>query len=408
MPRSISVALVLSVITNFALAQADFRKGYIVNNAGDTLTGFIDYRENAKAFQSCDFKDSKSQIITAYSPKEIKGYGFLHDKIFESRKIAISETPVFLEALVKGPANLYTFKGTFWLEKGGSDLQQLTNEARETYVDGQKILKNSNQYIATINMLLNDCPDLRSSIQNVSLRERSLTNLIEKYNKCKGATIVAFKSEKPWAVLKAGITGGLNISHLSFQEKYSKWEYLHGSFEQSTVPLFGISLNLISPRISERFSLQTDALYSSPKYIHDTFYDRSTNTQENHVVIELQQLKVPISIRYTLAEKDVTPYFNFGISNTFHLSSSSTLESKTVVKQTNQTFSSKGEAFLMKKTQFGFWAGIGLQKSLGSKLAGFFELRYEQTNGIVSIQQQQNYLKSKITNFQLSIGIRMK
>ena len=197
--KRLILLLITICIAEFSFSQTDYRKGYVITNARDTLFGLVDYREKAKAYKSCDFKISKDQNAITYEPNSIVGYGFENDKFFQSREISIKNQPsqvVFLEVIVRGLVSLYKFEDTYFIEKGNDGLQQLINETNEVYVEGKRVLKNTNQHVGTINMLVFDCAEIRERVQKIKLDERVLTNLIEDYNRCKGEPGITFKAKQ--------------------------------------------------------------------------------------------------------------------------------------------------------------------------------------------------------------------
>jgi hypothetical protein len=164
--------------------------------------------------------------------------------------------------------------------------------------------------------------------------------------------------------------------------------------------MIGVSLDILSPRLSERISFHGNLLYLTSKYHKYTLFNNSSSVERNYVTIELQQIKVPIGFRYTFPKRELTPYFNAGVAGTIHLSSNSIwiqeVESNSVV------YTNENESRIINNKQFGLWGGFGVLKTINSKLNAFLELRYEQTNGI------RDFGESKISNFQLLIGIRTK
>jgi len=393
-------------------SQTDFREGYIITNAQDSIPGWIAYREGAKAFSVCDFQKVQGQGTVNYTASDIAGYGFINDKSFSSKSITVAdhEELVFLEVLVKGSMTLYNFKGTFWLEKEGK-LYVLKNELKETFVDDRKFLKSSNEHIAMLNILLADCAELRNKIQNVALREKPLTQLIKKYNACKGQIVVVYKEKKPWLKVNAGIAGGLNISQVTFKDEDKTHNYMNGTFTTSFSPVGGLSFGVTSPRVSELLSLNVEAFYTKSKYSHNSSFDRLTYIENNSVEVELQQLKLPISLRYTLPKRTFTPYFSIGAVFVRHLSSSSTRLEE--IKSDTQDHYYGGPAIFMKSGQFGIWAATGISKSISNTFDAFLDLRYERTNGVVAPKQDswfspQTYLGSHVANLQITLGIRTK
>lgn len=406
--KKLLLLIALIYITKFSFSQTDYRKGFVITNAGDTLSGLVDYREKAKAYKSCDFKASKVQNAITYEPGSIIGYGFENDKFFQSREISIKNQPsqvVFVEVIVSGLVSLYKFKDTYFIEKDNKGLQQLLNETKEVFIDGKRVLKNSNQYIGTINMLVSDCAEIRTKVQKIKLDQKALTNLIEDYNRCKEAPSITFKAKKPWTKARIGVSGGFNVSKLNFKANPT-YEHLAGNFEVSKSPMIGASLDILSPRLSERISFHAGLDYLTSKYYNYTLYNSSSSVERNYVTIELQQLKVPIGIRYTFPKRLFTPYFNVGISSTIHLNAHSKwvreVESNSVVN-TNEN-----KALTIKNKQLGLWGGFGVLKSVSNKLNALIELRYEQTDGIVPFSGDSKGLNSKISNIQIIIGIRTK
>jgi len=407
--KRLILLIILICIAEFSFSQTDFKKGYVITNDKDTLIGLVDFREKAKAYKSCDFKLSKGKNVITYEPENVFGYGFENDKFFQSRKITINNQPsqiVFLEVIVRGLVSLYKFEDTYFIEKGDAGLQQLINETKEVFVGKKTGLKNTNQHIGTINMVVFDCAEIRERVQKVRIVEKELTILIEDYNRCKGEPSITFKAKKPWTKVIVGMTGGLNISQLNFKANPG-YEHLVGNFEVSKSPMIGVSLDILSPRLSERISFHGDLHYLTSKYYNYTLFNSSSSVETNYVTIELQQLKVPIGFRYTFPKRNFTPYFNIGISSTIHLSSNSNWIQEVELKN-NVVITNVSEALVMKNSQLGLWGGCGVLKAINDKLNAFIELRYEQTDGITPFSVDSQGLYSKISNIQIFIGIRTK
>ncbi len=405
--KDLILLIAIICITKFSFSQTDYRKGYVITNAGDTLLGLVDYREKAKAYKSCDFKVSKAQNTITYQPGSIIGYGFENDKFFQSREISIKNQlsqVVFLEVIVKGHMSLFKFKDSYFIEKDNDGLQQLVNETKEVLVDGKRMSKYTNQHIGTISKLVFDCHEIRTNVQKIRLNQKALTNLVEDYNRCKGRPSLNFTAKKKWTKTNIEVSGGLNVSKLNFKANPA-YEHLAGNFEVSKSPVIGVSLDISSPRLSERISFHGGLHYLTSKYYNYTLYNGSYSVERNYVTIELQQLKVPIGIRYTFPKRVFTPYFKVGVSSTIHLNTSPKWVQEVELNSVVNT--NENEALTIKNKQFGLWGGFGVSKSINNKLNTLIELRYEQTDGIASSSANQG-LKSKISNIQIIIGITIK
>jgi hypothetical protein len=396
-------------LSHLIFAQTDFRPGYVVTHDADTLHGLVDYNEGPNAYRVCTFKQSKDDQSTSYKPNEISSYGFADDKLFTARQITMPDKTsehVFLEVILKGLVSLYKFNSIFWIDKGGKQLSYLTNESELTTIEGQRFARSSNQHIATLNMFLFDCIELRSRIERIHLHERQLSKLVQDYNTCQGVPVVNYKIKKPWKKFTLGLTSGGNISQIEFEPNAFN-EHLAGSFVVSKSALLGFSLGISSPKLSERISFHADAFFTRSKYHNFRLVEESTSTRRNYTTIEVEQLKLPLGFRYTFPDRKFRPYVNAGLSNTFHLSSGSSWVLERESNNAVETF--QQEALQVGKNQLGIWGGLGVLTLINHKFNAFFELRYEQTEGLSGgLLEYQDAANSKIRNIQILIGIRTR
>src|SRR5437879_2810355 len=67
--------LLLLTLPAFLFAQSNYHEGYVLKNTGDTLKGYIDYREWAQNPKSIDFKITKGDDQPLkFTPANIKGF----------------------------------------------------------------------------------------------------------------------------------------------------------------------------------------------------------------------------------------------------------------------------------------------------------------------------------------------
>lgn len=404
-------ATIIFLCPLFAFSQANFREGYIVTIAGDSIFGLIDYREGFKPYHTCTFKSRSSSNAISYTPDQVHSYGFPGDKVFESRHIRLTAEPektVFLELLVDGIVSLYKFEKSFWIEKEDHQLLQLTNETEEAYVNGVKVVKSTNHHIGTLNSLMFDCPDLRNRIYRIRLVEKDLTKLVDDYHKCKGKPAITYKATKKWITAAMGITAGFNVSIIRFKTDLPGYDHLLRSFDLAMSPAIGLSLDVKAPRSSERFSLSLSPSYMPMSYKYsrsDPNFNASQVTTS--VNIDLKQFHVPVGIRYTFPERKIAPHFNAGLSYTLHLNSRSNWTENVITNDNNVQTTSR-EAVTIRDHQLGIWGGVGISKSIENKLNGSIELRCEQTNGIVPFDVDSYALRGTVTNFRVIFGIKFK
>lgn len=401
--RRTALLIIVVCLANFVYSQNDFRKGYVVLATGDTLRGWVDYREGDKAFSSCSFKSNPDQSLLVYEPGSILGYGFENDKVYQSREVLImgqSKKLVFLEVIVRGRISLFMFEKTFFIEKSGSEIQQLINETETDIVNGLRVQREKNQHIGVLNSLMSDCDGLMSGKRKINLEEGTLTKLVESYNRCKGEPGIVYKDVKPWKKLTVGVNAGVNLSQLSFGA-YRGYEYLEGDFEVSKSFMVGLSLDALSPRLSERVSVHANIFYLAPHYYHYNQLSSGSTVQTNYVTIDLQQLKIPLGIRYTWPVRGITPFLNAGLSSTIELDANTTWVEEIASNGVVEIYESP--AYQNSQNQFGVWGGGGLVRTINDKLSAFLELRYERSRGLSKSTTEP---QAQVANFQIIIGIR--
>lgn len=407
MRKFIVVGLVLLPFIVFS--QTDFRKGYIVTLGGDTISGFVNYREGTKSYETCEFTLSNGSESKQYLPTDIRGYGIVEGRLHESKAIS-GENPVFFQVLVKGGASLYKHNETFWLEKD-QEFIQLQNTQTETVVEGKRYYKSRNEHIAVLGMLLFDCEAVRPAIQKVPLYERQLTKLVERYNQCTGTTPVVAKAKKPWVKAQVSVAAGMDFSQVKFRiGDFVKYGHLQGKTEVATSMILGLMVDVLSPRLSEQFAITTGLLYVPVRYKQYNELERNLAVDYNHVTIELQQLKVPIGLRYVHRGQGLRPFANVGISGIYHVSSKS--DWKQEIHQLGRVTYNEGKALPLDDTQFGLWAGIGAIKSINNVFDITLEVRGERTDGFVPLFHPSlrfdSYLDSKVRSTQVIFAVRWK
>jgi hypothetical protein len=409
--KKLSLIVCIVLLTAKGFSQSDFRSGFIITNTRDTLVGLVNYREGSKAFSACEFKGSEKGDEVTHLPGQIVGYGFAGDKFFQSREIVVREqekTMVFVEVLVRGLVSLYKYENSYFLEKRGEALHTLMNQTAEEIVNGTTVRKKTNSHMSVLNMLMFDCVAMRSRLQKaISLTEKPVTSLVEDYNRCMGAPSVSFKAKKSWLKLGVGFAGGLEFSKIKFDSDYEPIKHLRGDFDLSKLPLIGISLECKAPRLSERIAFLAELYYTNATYHLFKVSTVQPYTYRDDVTIEIDELKIPMGIRYIFPQKKIAPFAGLGITNIIHLNSSTNWRYEAEAGTYFESFDEK--ALDVKKNQFGIWGGVGANISISHKLNAFIELRYEQTDGIASSSLLSlSTVQSDIKNVDVLVGIRLK
>jgi hypothetical protein len=362
----------------FSLTHAqDFRKGFVLKTNGDSLAGFVEYRSDKKNSQACYFKTSKGSDKVKFLPTELKGYGFIDDKFYESKGITIKENGIdkrvslFMEAIVKGKASLYRHLNQFYLEKD-SLIEIPKSTPVEVNIGGNTYSGTSNEYVGILNMALADCNLKADQIKN---DERNLSRLIQKYNQCKGSVSTVYKSSKPWAKVSPSIFFGVDKTNIKLAG------FPDYSIQNSVSMPFGASFAISAPRLSDRFSLDVELWYVKMSFQgHSEYRGYYFSTVSSDLFINLSAIKMPIGFHYNFLQERQTPYLKFGLLHYFTLD----LTAQTVDATTSASgavTTDKSNVAVDKSNPTGLWFAAGYTKRISSKISGFGELRYESFSG---------------------------
>ena len=253
------LAIFLCLVSSIgAVAQLDFRPGYVITLQNDTIKGEVNYRSNSKGYQSCMFRQNKA--TTEYDPTQITGYGFFNDKAFKSGVIEGS----FVEVVVWGELTLYRKGNVFYIQKTGGELQKLETAKKEMIIDGKVGMREDVKWKGVVSYLISDCLNDPELIKELRLNEQQLSALTIDYNKCRKAEYIAYKQGKQWTRLHPGLVFGMSSSQINvdappaFPQLKTKYT--------SVDPFVGVVFAISSPRITERLAFQPGIELSKSEY----------------------------------------------------------------------------------------------------------------------------------------------
>jgi hypothetical protein len=396
MKRIILLIFSIGLLANFECdAQSGFRNGFIITIGNDTIYGQVDYRTNARNYQSCIFKNDNE--IKEYSPQQINGFGYVNDKYFSSKIIEGS----FVEALVMGELSLYKFKSFFLIRKNEGEIFKLETKEKSSYVDGVQLIIEDNKWKGIISYLIFDCfPNSNILVRDMRLEEKDLTQLILKYNGCKQSDFKDFKKNRPWYKIDLGASIGLIRSSIDINNESGQFSYLANLYT-SFDPTFGLILASSSPRISERLAIQSEVYITKSSYSGLVKLPGST-TRFYDTYINLTTVSVPISIKYSVPVKKYFLCVQGGINYEYNVRTNTRLLSEIVYNHVVNTLP-ETTAFEIKKSLLGFWGGVGILKSF-NRFKASANIRYYQ----MANMNEYIGLSAKLNRIGLSIIIYKK
>ena len=382
-------------IPSHVFAQ-DYRSGYIIKNSGDSLKGFVHYARGNTTDARCSFKVTKDSEPSQFSPSEAKAFGIYGDNEWISMITPADTTKkVFVRELVTGPISLYRNGNLFLLKK--QDLIELPEPTKEVIAtqDGLKS-RQDNKYVGILNSLVADCG---LSANLVKYTESQITNLVHKYNQCKGSDIV--ESKRAASKLNYGLSIGYLHSSMSPQGAPNGFSFSPGN------SVFGsLVFDYSAPRVFDHLFLTMELQYLKTSYSgHFQVYDLINGSSDHAVydlTIDTRLFRIPIGLKYNFLTEKSTPYIKVG----YTFSIAENVDASLIHETTNggnTTTTEYNEEGLMTQQPNGPWIAFGYNQLVSKKAKVFLELRYEQTSSYLFVM---DLGFSKMKNFTISTGIR--
>ena len=410
--RRIIIAFFLSLVIHLSYGQENYLPGYLLSPNGDTLAGFIDYRNWDKNPEKIFFKEDLSDNKSDYSPNDVRGFKVL-DELYESAavqiNISLSGDPgaelrfandtVFLQAIMLGEKSLYFFrskigKDQYYIKKD-TIYEFLVYKRYLKTIDGKTSYVKNNKFLGQLSDYLKDCPTIQSKIENLKYSQKSLENLFQYYYNCTSSEI-SFHRKVKKTTLEFGVLAGLSLTSLKFSS--SGFSYLvNTNYDNSANFSAGLFLDVVLPRNQGKWSFYNELLYTSYEvngsyndFEHENKYLISTTT------IGYSYLKLNTMIRFKYPIGKMHIYLNAGISNGFAISETNYLLKEKKFWDIETTEEDKAISDTRKYEQ-GYIVGLGTKFK---KYA--FEIRFENGNGM----SKHSSLKSSTLRYYFLLAYR--
>jgi hypothetical protein len=410
----ITLVVLLFLASATTYGKAEYLPGYIINPNGDTLKGYIEYRNWSVNPDKIFFKKQLNNEGVTYTVDEINGFtvsGEIYVKAivtidesktsakeldFTSEVIPVKDT-VFLQALILGTKSLYWYKNKsikdqfyIWQDTVFELLihkKYLTEpDSTRTYYSTSYIavapaklilhpIAENNRYLNQLALYLKDCQDIQLTFKNTDYSKRSLEQLFQRYYECTlSKTTYQVKTENAKAV--AGALAGLSITSVTFSGVNTNY-LVNTEFQPSVNFAGGLFLNLFFPRNFDKFSLNNELFFTTYKaegsytdYENENVYTIYTTS------IGLTYLKLNSMLRYYQPVGNVFIFINAGGSMGIGLSETNYRKRENVLYNDVTIYESKAISDIRQR-EFSYNVGFGAQYK-----KYLLEFRYERGNGM--------------------------
>jgi hypothetical protein len=326
--KTLVLILLLMVTCLGAKGQAGFLPGYIIKNNGDTITGLVFYGTDGKFRNKCRFKRFEILREIAYSPSELRAFGFRNGRFYESKKY--KGRNLYYECRIKGPLSLYSGSG---------------NPKRQLYLDhaatgfiklnkGTNRLKNGevfNDFRELLTWLLSQSGYHVKTADSVSYEAVSISRLIRQsewapvqpqvFNHTSGVNWFKDYSFLPgrssWSI---GLAGGYHFVKANVSGNSLTRYFSEAGYDEGNRPSVGLYINYALSKKSNLFSVDLSCLYISQRYYGYAEYTTLSECRDE-IFLEYSALQIPLSLKMTFGKSRVRPFVKAGIYESFLLSS---------------------------------------------------------------------------------------
>lgn len=314
------VLIVLMGLSGYA--QTRFESGYYIKNDGSKIDCFIknmDWRNNPTKFEYRHSSESEIQYETI---DRVNKFVISDKLVYERFTVAIDtssslarsmdhdknpklkEEMVFLKALVKGNASLYTYRESLLVRY----FYSLNDETPQPLIykkylfynkkNGREEIKVNNQFRRQLLIDLKCDKITTRQLEGLDYNEKELVNLFEKYNSClkpDDQITTTTKKNKKKDLFNLSVKGGLKFASLVRTSAYSEID-----FGNQTNPHLGIEAEFILPFNNGKWSLLIEPTYFSYKAEADAPIDPFFTS----IALDYSALTFPIGLRHSFYLND--------------------------------------------------------------------------------------------------------
>lgn len=399
------VSLFMATFTISLQAQTNYQPGFIVTTNGDSIKGFINYRDWEQNPLTIQFRSKTDENIKEYGLSDLDAFG-VAKQLFEKKTILVDKgtrklekltlkedssktiRQVFLRVLVKGKASLYLYADNeygehFFMEKDTIPLTELIYRVKLTENDvlQQELREELFRFRNQLRAPLFGTPNLAERLSDLKYEKKDLVNLFNDYNKLSGKiSTYNFGIEK--IKLEWVVVGGLTYNFLKFKGTDVFTELNAAKIKSSVNYVIGAALNITLPRTNGAWATYHEISYKPSIYNgRSILYNSDGNVSKDmDIHMTYNYLNFVNMMKYQLVLKNIAPYFGIGLTASVAVSSE---QYQNTTKTLGSEVTHYKEPVLLsdKKGSFGIIGVLGI-----SNKRFFVDVRAEETNAMSDIQ----------------------
>jgi len=370
----LSILLLLFLLNTIFSQSQEYLKGYIVNSNRDTIEGYIKDEARNNLSDVILFKTQLDQTPQKIRPNDVSSFYMTPSFYFEAIDFTKNKVKgkYFLRKLIDGETNLYEYKNRqqyeYILIKQSGESLHITK--KDSVINKKIIIDNA--YFGQLKYFLRDCPKIIAT-KSIKYNSKNLAQLVSTYNSC------VFPS-RPTSNLSTqrklqigfGLLGGVRLYNINISTLQSPKRAYR---DKGTGVQFGGTFSL---SYFKKISLQVGIVYTS----YSAKTDIPFTLGEVFITHDVENIEVPIFLKYDLLSNKINPYLYGGIRLGKVLNGRSS-----EARNTLGTLSPEERYDLIFDRIIGFAGGIGLSFQLTEKVEAAFELGVNQSGMYIGIRE---------------------
>ena len=393
--KKIALLVAGVLVFNLSYGQENYLQAYIVGLTGDTINGYIDYRNWGKNPDRISFKKQLQDQPVTHTPLTIKNFG-VADEVYSSAVVFNDLSPVltgelefgkeprlekdtiFLQSLVLGEKSLYLYKNSL-----GKELFYIGHDTTFTLLEYKRYIaeqystdvKENKRYLNQLAVYMNDCPTIQQDFKSLKYTRKSIEKLFQTYYKCTYAQ-PDFSNQVEKVRTEFGAIAGLTFNNLQFDPAL---HYNRTIMDFSTTASYSVALfaDIILTRNQGKWSLYNELAFS-PYKVED---NKSVYLNENEysslrMTFGYSYLKLNSMLRFKYPFGKTYVFINAGMSNGYAVKEINEVHFE---KKFYSSVTTDDEKALndTRRYEQGILVGLGTKYSKYS-----FEFRFERGNGM--------------------------
>ena len=184
------LTLIFALGTEDIYSQIEYKQGFIINHAEDTVEGALSVKKTNQYYKFCYFKAHNSKKITKHTASEIIAFGVEEGLTFVSIKPEGNDE-IFAQLLVAGNCSLLKSNNKYYL------LQK------------KKLYPLDGDFKKKLGDVMKDCKNIKYDILLAKKEDVELSRLIENYNECTGSASKTYHYEPSKYIINPSIGFGV-------------------------------------------------------------------------------------------------------------------------------------------------------------------------------------------------------